>query len=207
VYLPAGSGWYDFRTGNFCSGGQTIQVEAPYSDIPIFVKAGSIIPFGPAIQYTTEKAANPIRLFVYTGASGSFTLYEDENINSNYEEGGYSLIPLTYDDNVGTLTIGACQGRFAGMIDRRTFEIVWVDVNTPKVLSFEEAPNLSVSYDGNELIIKNEAQLSKRYKGNRLSASPAFSKESQGVCPKTEPVRQKKLTSYLAILKDTDRRR
>jgi len=154
VYLPAGSGWYDFRAGKFYTGGQTIQAEAPYSDIPVFVKAGSIIPSGPAIQYTTEKAADPIRLFVYTGASGSFTLYEDENINNNYEKGEYSLIPLIYDDNAGTLTIGARQGRFAGMTDRRTFEVVWVDANTPKALSFEEAPNLSVSYDGKELTIK-----------------------------------------------------
>jgi alpha-D-xyloside xylohydrolase len=154
VYLPDGCGWYDLRTGTFYAGGQTIPAEAPYSDIPVFVKTGSIIPFGPAIQYTTEKAADPIRLFIYTGANGSFTLYEDENVNNNYEKGALSLIPLTYDEHAGTLTIGARQGRFAGMLDKRTFEVVWIDANTTKPFSFEQAPNLSVSYDGDELILK-----------------------------------------------------
>lgn len=154
VYLPDGCGWYDLRTGTFYAGGQTIQAEAPYSDIPVFVKTGSIIPFGPAIQYTTEKAADPIRLFIYTGANGSFTLYEDENVNNNYEKGALSLIPLTYDEHAGTLTIGARQGRFAGMLDKRAFEVVWIDANTTKPFSFEQAPNLSVSYDGDELILK-----------------------------------------------------
>jgi alpha-D-xyloside xylohydrolase len=154
VYLPAGTSWYNLKTGEFYAGGQTIHADAPYSDIPVFVRAGSIIPFGPAIQYTTEKSANPIRLFIYTGANGSFTLYEDENVNNNYEKGAYSLIPLTYDEHTGTLTIGARQGRFAGMLNKRTFEVVWVNANTPKHLDFEQVPNLSVSYDGNEVAIK-----------------------------------------------------
>lgn len=157
VYLPAGAGWYDLKTGKFFPGGQTINADAPYSDIPIFVRAGSILPFGPAIQYTAEKPANPIRLFIYTGANGSFTLYEDENVNNNYEKGAYSLIPLTYDERTGTLTIGARQGRFAGMLNERTFEVVWVDANTPKRLDLEQVPSLSVSYDGNELEIKKSS--------------------------------------------------
>ncbi len=83
VYLPKGVDWYYLQSGRYYTGGQTIQVDAPYTEMPLFAKAGSILPCGPEIQFTTEKPADPIRLFIYTGADGSFTLYEDENINYN----------------------------------------------------------------------------------------------------------------------------
>jgi alpha-D-xyloside xylohydrolase len=92
VYLPAGSGWYDLKSGQYHKGRQAIQADAPYTDIPLFVKAGSILPCGPEIQHTEEKPADPIRLFVYTGGDGSFTLYEDENVNYNYEQGKFAII-------------------------------------------------------------------------------------------------------------------
>jgi len=156
VYLPAGTGWYDLKSGRYYDGGQTILADAPYTDIPIFVKEGSIIPFGPAIQYTTEKQADPIRLFVYTGCDGEFTLYEDENVNYNYEKGAYSVIALKYCEDTQFLTIGARQGEFPGMLKERTFEIVWVGKNNPVGLDLEAPVDVSVLYDGNELMVKRK---------------------------------------------------
>jgi len=162
VYLPAGTGWYDLKSGRYFEGGQTIQADAPYTDIPIFVKEGSIIPFGPDIQYTTEKPADPIHLFVYTGADGAFTLYEDENVNYNYEKGAFSMIQLTYNEATQSLIIGAYQGEFPGMLKERKFEIVWVGKDKPVGLwirqahhkDFEITPAQTVRYDGNELSVK-----------------------------------------------------
>jgi len=154
VYLPAGTGWYELSSGRYFKGGQTIKADAPYSDMPIFVKEGSIIPFGPAIQYATEKPANPIRLFVYTGADGDFTLYEDENVNYNYERGAYSTISLNYNEYSQALTIGARKGEFPGMLKKRTFEIVWVDKAEPRGLDLDGPAAQSVRYEGSKLVVK-----------------------------------------------------
>jgi alpha-D-xyloside xylohydrolase len=154
VYLPAGAGWYDLRNGKYFSGGQTIQADAPYTDIPVFVKEGSIIPCGPEIQYSTEKPADPIRLFVYTGKDGSFTLYEDENTNYNYEKGKFSTIPFTYNEERRELTIGKRQGGFIGMLEKRTFEIVWINRQKHSGLDFQSKPHATVLYDGSEQLIK-----------------------------------------------------
>jgi alpha-D-xyloside xylohydrolase len=154
VYLPSESGWYDLRSGRYFEGGQTVQAGAPYTDMPIFVKAGSILPCGPEIQYTLEKPADPIRLFVYTGSDGTFTLYEDENVNYNYEKGKFSIIPMSYKEKDHILTIGKRQGEFPGMLERRTFEIVWIGEQKPAGLSFESKPDVSVTYDGTLQSIK-----------------------------------------------------
>jgi len=154
VYLPAGTGWYDMKSGQHYKGARTIQADAPYMDIPIYVKEGSIIPFGPDIQYSEEKPADPIRLFVYTGSGGSFTLYEDENVNYNYEKGAFTMIPFKYDEKDRSLTIGTRQGGFPGMLEERTFEIVWVDKDDPVELDFGDIPFQSVRYDGSEQIVK-----------------------------------------------------
>ena len=90
VYLPQSAGWYDWWTGKLISGGQRMEAPAPYESMPIFVKAGSIIPVGPELQYTAERPADPITLYVYAGADGAFTLYEDEGVNYNYEQGGFA---------------------------------------------------------------------------------------------------------------------
>jgi alpha-D-xyloside xylohydrolase len=156
VYLPAGAGWYELKTGRYLQGGQTIQADAPYTDIPIFVKEGSIIPFGPAIQYTTERTADPIRLFIYTGKDAAFTLYEDENVNYNYEKGAFSVIPFTYNEENQSLTIGARQGEFPGMLKERSFEIVWVNKDKPVGFDLEAVPAQTVRYDGSELVIKQK---------------------------------------------------
>jgi alpha-D-xyloside xylohydrolase len=155
VYLPEGTDWYEFKSGRYHKGGQLITADAPYSDIPIFVKEGSIIPFGPAIQYTTEKPADPIRLFVYTGRDAEFTLYEDENVNYNYEKGAFSTIKLSYDQATGSLTIGARKGEFPGMLKKRIFEIVWVGKEKPAKLDFDREPDQSITYDGQELVVKH----------------------------------------------------
>jgi len=154
LYLPAGNGWYDLKSGKYFSGGKTVTADAPYTDIPIYVKAGSIIPCGPEIQYSDEKPADPIRLFVYTGADGSFTLYEDENVNYNYEKGKFSTIPFTYNEKNRTLTIGNRQGEFPGMLSTRTFEIVWIGKGKPGGLDFERKADAVVTYNGTELQVK-----------------------------------------------------
>ncbi len=154
VYLPASNGWYDLKSGRYFEGGQTIEAAAPYSDIPVFVREGSIVPFGPAIQYSTEKPADPVRLMVYTGRNGAFTLYEDENVNNDYRNGAFSRIPLTYNERDRALTIGTRQGQFPGMLQQRTFEIVWVDREQPAALDFEAAPATSVTYDGSEVVVR-----------------------------------------------------
>ncbi len=126
VYLPRTTAWYDFWTGAAQAGGQTINAPAPYDSMPLYVKAGSIIPFGPELQHTGEKPANPITLYVYAGADGAFTLYEDDGLTYGYERGAYSRIPIQWNDAAKTLTIGKREGSFPGMLVRRTFEIVLV---------------------------------------------------------------------------------
>jgi alpha-D-xyloside xylohydrolase len=116
VYLPAGQGWYDLYSGKYTAGGKAITADAPYERMPVFVKAGSIVPTGPDVQYTDEKPADVITLFVYAGKDGSFNLYEDEGTNYNYEQGKYSIIPITYNDQTKTLAIGKRQGSFTGML-------------------------------------------------------------------------------------------
>ncbi|MGD0339548.1 MAG: TIM-barrel domain-containing protein [Bacteroidota bacterium] len=154
VYLPSGTGWYDLQTGRYYKGGRSIQADAPYTDIPIFVKEGSILVCGPNIQYTDEKPADPIRLFVYTGNDGSFTLYEDENINYNYEKGNFSTIMLNYSEKNHTLTIGRRQGEFPGMLKKRIFEIVWIGKGKLSGLDFQSEPDVTVMYDGLQQSIK-----------------------------------------------------
>ncbi len=154
IYLPSKNGWYDFHTGKFYEGGQTIIADAPYTDIPIFVKEGSIIPFGPDIQYSDEKPADPIRVYVYTGKNATFTFYEDENVNYNYEKGFYSTIEFNYDEETKTLTIEKRKGKFPGMLKTRTFEIVYVNKQKSEIIDFQKEPDYRIKYDGNKLVIK-----------------------------------------------------
>jgi len=156
MYLPAGTGWYALTSGQHFNGGQKIQADAPYSDIPIFVMEGSILPCGPEIQYTDEKVADPIRLFVYTGRDGYFTLYEDENVNYNYERGKFAQIPISYCEKEKTLTIGKRMGKFPGMLEQRTFEIVWISAQKPTGLNFLAQPDARVCYDGKLKVVKME---------------------------------------------------
>lgn len=163
VYLPKDVGWYDLMTGKYFDGGQTILADAPYTDIPIFVKEGSIIPFGPEIQFTTEKPADPIRLYIFTGKDCSFTLYEDENTNYNYEKGLYSTIEFKYNEKNKMLTIEKRKGKFPGMLKTRTFEIIWISKKKSEGLNFdlsnllEKEPDQKIIYNGKKKTILFEA--------------------------------------------------
>jgi alpha-D-xyloside xylohydrolase len=149
VYLPATPGdWFDFWTGSHTAGGATLTAAAPLDVIPVFVRAGSIIPFGPELQYTSERPADPITLFVYAGANGSFELYEDDGESYDYENGGFSRIVFSWNDATSTLTIGAREGTFTGMLASRTFNVVLVNSQKPVGFSFEPIADQSVTYDG-----------------------------------------------------------
>jgi len=148
VYLPAGAAWYDFWTGRPLRGGQTIEAAAPFDAIPVHVRAGSIVPFGPELQYADEKPADPITLYVYAGADGRFTLYEDDGATYGYERGAFATIPLTWSDASRTLTIGARSGDFPGMLASRTFRVVVVGPTRPVGFSFEPVVDRSVTYAG-----------------------------------------------------------
>lgn len=124
VYFPECEGWYDFYTGRFQEGGVRKTVDAPYEKMPLYVRAGSIVPVGPDMQWSDEKPAEVIDLYVYKGADGEFTLYEDENVNYNYEKGAYAMIDFAYDDASGVLTIGKRSGEFPGMLDERVFNVI-----------------------------------------------------------------------------------
>ena len=150
VYLPSGNGWYNLKTGEYIEGGQFIKADAPYTDIPIFVKEGSIIPFGPEIQYTDEKAAEPLTLYVYTGKDAAFELYEDENVNYNYEKGKFSIIPFKYKEKTGILTIENRQGEFEGMLKERTIQIIRVSKDKKRGLDLNIKPDKIFKYTGFE---------------------------------------------------------
>ena len=126
VYLPSGTSWIDFWSGEKLDGGQEVKASAPLARIPLFARAGSIVPLGPVLQYANEKPAEPIELRVYRGADGKFTLYEDEGDNYNYERGAHASIPISWNQKAQTLTIGKRVGKFPGMAKERTFRVVWV---------------------------------------------------------------------------------
>jgi alpha-D-xyloside xylohydrolase len=127
VYLPEGAKWFDFWTGDTFSGGETVKKEVPIDIMPVYVRAGSIVPFGPKVQYSTEKKWDKLEIRIYAGADGKFTLYEDENDNYNYEKGAYSTIDFFWNDKNRMLTISDRKGSFKGMLKSRKFNIVLVD--------------------------------------------------------------------------------
>ena len=149
VYLPRGQ-WFNFYTGVFLQGEKFIDADAPYDKIPLFIRAGSIIPYGPELQFTAEKPADPITLFVYAGANASFTLYEDEGVNYNYEQGLRSTITFDYNDQSKTLTIGKREGEFPGMLKNREFRIVQVTPEKPVPFDPDRKPSQIVKYNGSE---------------------------------------------------------
>src|SRR5664280_708345 len=153
VYLPKSASWYDFWTGKLIQGGQTIDAPAPIETIPLFVRAGSIVPMGPYLQYATEKAADPIEIRVYTGADATFILYEDENDTYNYESGKYSTIAMNWNEAEKSFTIGERTGEFPGMLKDRIFRIVWVTGKNG--IGIEPAGQAeTIQYKGKEIKIK-----------------------------------------------------
>ena len=151
VYFPEG-GWYDFYTGEYISGGKRTEVSAPYERMPLYVKEGSIIPMGPAMQWSDEKPADDILLAVYAGKDASFTLYEDEGVNYNYEKGKYATIPITWDDKTRTLTIGERKGDFDGMLSARKFRIVVTDPSNPNAFD-PDFKGKEISYSGEKVSV------------------------------------------------------
>ena len=158
LYLPAGQGWYDFYSGKYFKGGQKITVDAPYERIPVFVKEGSIIPFGPDLQYTSEKPADTLTIYVYTGKDASFKLYEDDDTTYNYEKGSFSNIPINYIEAKKKLVIEERKGNFAGMLVNRTFKIVWVSKSQSQELKLDNLPGEIINYKGQTVSIRNKGQ-------------------------------------------------
>ena len=142
-YLPKGTTWYDFWTGKAYKGGQNVALQTSFDRVPMFVRAGSILPLGPEMQYVGEKSWDNLEVRVYPGANGSFTLYEDEGDSYHYEKGVYSTIPFSWNDKSRTLTIGNRQGSYPGMLQQRQFTVV-----TP------DGASTTVSYDGNATTVK-----------------------------------------------------
>jgi alpha-D-xyloside xylohydrolase len=148
VYLPANTAWTDFWTGRTVAGGQTIEADAPIDRIPLLVRAGSILPMGPFIQYAAEKPADPIELRIYPGADGDFTLYEDENDSYNYEKGFYATVAFHWDNAKGQLTIGEREGAYPGMPASRSFNVVIVRPDHGVGIPETPKPDRTVPYDG-----------------------------------------------------------
>jgi alpha-D-xyloside xylohydrolase len=153
VYLPAGVRWYDFYTGEAYEGGKQLQARAPLTRMPLFVKAGSIVPMGPVIQHTGETPDAPLTLHVYTGADGRFELYEDDGRSYGYERGEFVRIPFAYDDASGTLTIGARQGSYPGMTATRQINVRWITSGVSSS-DFAAKPDATVQYSGAALTVR-----------------------------------------------------
>jgi len=156
VYLPAGTRWYDFYSGTVFAGGETIDAAAPLERMPVFVKAGAIVPIGPAIEYTGQKPDAPVTLYVYTGANGKFELYEDDGVSYGYERGEFARIPFTYDDATGTLTIGSRSGGFPHMPGKRTFHVRWISGPTDAA-NFDAKADATVEYAGQRVTVTRES--------------------------------------------------
>ena len=148
VYLPSQCGWYDLYTGKHFNGGQTITADAPYEKIPVYIKEGAIIPFGPKMEWSDEKPADVINLYVYAGKDGKFQLYEDEGTNYNYEKGKYATIDISYDDVAKKVTFSDRQGSFDGMLQTRQFNIVYITPQNVKSLNLDNPQGKTVTYDG-----------------------------------------------------------
>ena len=153
VYFPKQCGWYNLYTNEYIAGGQTLVVDAPYEQIPVFVREGAIIPFGPEMEWSDEKPAEFINLYVYAGQDGSFQLYEDEGTNYNYEKGKYATIDITYDDAAKTVSFGARKGQFNGMLKNRQFNVVLISKDSAKSLNLDNPEGKLVNYSGKAISI------------------------------------------------------
>ncbi|MAC63218.1 MAG: xylosidase [Flavobacteriaceae bacterium] len=146
VYLPKGTEWFDYWTGERFSGGQTIDKKAPIDILPLYVKAGSIVPVGPKVDYAEQKDWSNLKINIYPGADAEFTLYEDENDNYNYEKGAYSEIKFVWDNNKQQLTIEKRQGKFEGMLKDRSFQLHIETAETTKTTK-------KITYNGDKMVI------------------------------------------------------
>jgi alpha-D-xyloside xylohydrolase len=154
TYLPAGADWYDFWTNEHFTGGRTVSRECPLDILPLYVRAGSIVPFGPDVQYATEKPSAPYEIRIYPGANAKFTIYEDDNETYNYEKGQRATYELSWNDAARTLTIGARKGSFPGMVAKRQLNVVLAAPGKNAGLSTEPADAKTVLYTGQPLEVK-----------------------------------------------------
>ena len=154
VYLPIGNSWFDFWTGKQYQGGQSVTKETPIDIIPLYVKAGSILPIGPDVQYATEKKWDNLTIRIYPGANTEFTLYEDEFDNYNYEKGAYSTITLKWNDQDRTLTIDDRKGSYKGMLKSRKFNLIVVEPGKGCGDGDSTTFDKSISYRGKKVIAK-----------------------------------------------------
>ena len=143
VYLPAGADWYEYSTGKRMQGGQTVTASAQLDELPLYVKAGSILPLGPDVQYSNEKSWDNLEVVVYPGKDAVFTLYEDEGDNYNYERGQYTEIPFAWNEKAHTLTIGNRTGNYEGMLRSRTFQV-----------RLHNGQTVTVNYDGRKKTVR-----------------------------------------------------
>ena len=152
VYLPEAK-WYDFWTGSTIDGGHMINAITPLDRLPLYVRAGSIVPLGPDQEWSTEKPEDPIEIRIYRGADGDFTIYEDENDTYDYEKGAYATIALHWDDAGHTLTIGDRKGQFPGMLENRTFRVVFVHENHGVGVNATDEIDKVVQYSGRQIVV------------------------------------------------------
>lgn len=151
LYLPPAASWYDFWTGKQLKGDERIDASAPLDRIPVYVKAGSIVPLGPDVEYAGQKPDAPIELRVYRGANGSFSLYEDAGDTYDYEKGAHAVVPIRWNDASGTLTIGQRQGEFPGMIKERKFRVLFVDRDHGVGGGISPTFDKEVTYSGSQI--------------------------------------------------------
>lgn len=154
LYLPKTATWFDFWTGKTLEGGQAIDAAAPIETMPLYVRAGSIVPMGPFSEYATQKPADTVELRIYPGADGKFEVYEDENDNYNYEKGQYAKFSFSWDDKRKTLTVSDTKGSFPGMLKHRVLNIVLVKQGHGTGVNIETVIDKSVSYYGKHLVIQ-----------------------------------------------------
>ena len=154
VYLPKSAGWFNFWTGEYQNGGKHVKVPTPQDELPLFIKAGSIVPFGKKMQFTNEKPADTLEVRVYTGGSTRFDLYEDEGDNYNYEKGSHTVIPFHWDEAKQVLTIGDLKGAYQGYLKKRSFKIIFV--NKSGIASQDRsAPEKTITYTGTKVFISS----------------------------------------------------
>jgi alpha-D-xyloside xylohydrolase len=153
LYLPPAVRWYDFWTGKSTPGDQRFDADAPLDRIPLYVKAGSVLPLGPDIEYAGEKPDAPIELRIYRGANAHFDLYEDQGDTYNYEKGEKATIPIDWNESSQTLTIGSRTGSYPGMPVRREFDVVFVEENHGAGGASTGNPDQKVEYSGSAIAV------------------------------------------------------
>ncbi|MCX7985880.1 MAG: PA14 domain-containing protein [Bacteroidales bacterium] len=153
VYLPEAKGWYDLYSGNYFSGKQTVELPAPYEKLPLLIKAGSIIPVGPQIQYALQKTNEPIDIYVYAGDDVSFYLYFDDGVTYQYEKGNYVRIPLYYSELNRTFTIGEPEGKMNMFFSKLPLRIIYIDKANKRAL-LDNSNAKAVDYVGKKMVVK-----------------------------------------------------